>query len=255
MRRTMLIVVLGGLVSAWSPPATAHAALTAIAAPADDEDEYVRDVVGRAAAHVDAGRYDEALAVLDDAERDRPLPVFVYVRATIEERRGDCERAAELYRAFLEQDVPEADAEEARRGVLRCRPEPETEDAGSEGGTGQDDSSEDGTSTRPWSADPWGVGLVIGGVAGVGVGLGLFAQSRADERAARSATTLQQFEDSSRRAVVLNRAGIATLVIGSALLVGGAARYAIVGTRERRRVQATAAWKPGRVSVGMRWRF
>lgn len=249
----IILGLLGGLGSGPRPLLAAGPS----AAPREDEDEYVRRVVGRAAAHVDAERYDEALAVLDEAERERPLPVFVYVRATIEERRGSCERAAELYREFLEHEVPEADAEEARRGVLRCRPELGGDAPGREVSTGAEASTpeEPERPPRPWSADPLGASLVIAGVAGMGVGLGLYAQSRADERAARSASTLQTFEDASRRAVALNRAGIATLVVGSALLAGGAVRYAIVGTRARRRARATAAWIPGQLSVGVHMRF
>lgn len=236
----------------------------AVAAPARDEAAYVRDVVGRAAAHVEAGRYEQALAVLDEAERERPLPVFVYVRATVEERRGDCERASVLYREFLAHDVPEADAEDARQGQARCRealglpaedpvvPEPPaSEQAGEasdrEGRDGVDGERGDEVDRGPgdgrepprsrrWYADPLGGVLMAGGVAGLGVGLGLYVQSRSDARAADDASSLQTFDDRAQRAVRLDRAGIATMAVGGALLVAGAVRYALVGTRDRRRV-------------------
>lgn len=218
------------------------------AAPAADEADYVRDVVGRAAAHVEQRRYAEALAVLDQAERERPLPVFLYVRATIEERRGNCEGAVALYRRFLALDVPAKDAEDARRGVQRCEgepalvPEPEvvptptTDPTTAQAPPSSDPSRADAPPPRPWYADPWGGALVGVGVVGVGVGVGLVAQSRIDARAADDATGLQTFDDRSLRAVALDRAGITTMAVGGALLVAGAIRYALVGTRERRRV-------------------
>lgn len=256
-QRTLLLAMLACSLAVVGP------ASLAVAAPARDEAAYVRDVVGRAAAHVEAGRYEQALAVLDQAERERPLPVFVYVRATVEERRGDCERASALYREFLEHDVPEADAEDARQGQARCRealglpaedptvPEPPAgDDAGEasdrEGGRDVDPARGDAVDRGPgdgrepprsrWYADPLGGVLTAGGVAGLGVGLGLSVQSRADARAADDASSLQTFDDRAQRAVRLDRAGIATMAVGGALLVAGAVRYALVGTRDRRRV-------------------
>lgn len=226
----------------------------AVAAPARDEAAYVRDVVGRAAAHVEAGRYEQALVVLDEAERERPLPVFVYVRATVEERRGDCERASALYREFLEHDVPEADAEDARQGQARCRealglpaedpvvPEPPAgDDAGEpvdrERGTEvvpEPRSNHEPPRPRRWYVDPLGGALMAGGVVGLGVGVGLHVQSRSDARAAADASSLQTFDDRAQRAVRLDRAGIATMAVGGALLVAGAVRYALVGARAQR---------------------
>ncbi len=214
-----------------------------LAAPAVADAEYVREVVGRAAAHVDAGRHDKALEVLDRAEQERPLPVFIYVRATIEEHRGDCERAVALYLRFLELEIPAKDADDARRGIDRCRDEPEPPDAPVTTPPGPDPAPKPVVPSehrpppppRPWHTDPLGGVLLVGGVAGLGVGLGLYGQSRADQRAAETATSLQSFEDRSRRAIALDRAGIITIAIGSALMLGGALRYALVGTRPRRR--------------------
>lgn len=247
MRRTLTIATLA-LCLCVAPRAPAWAA------PAADEAEYVRDVVGRAAAHVEAGRYDQALAVLDEAERERPLPVFVYVRATVEERRGDCERAIGLYRDFLAHEVPEADAEDARRGQARCRRElglpPEDAPAGQQPGGDEPRTDDRGTGIdrgdvepppRRWYADPLGGVLAGVGVVGLGVGVGLFAAGRADARAADEAADLQTFDDRAQRAVRLDRAGIATMAVGGALLVAGAVRYAVVGTRERRRVAIVPA--------------
>lgn len=240
MTRRAPIIAMSTVVLGIAPGSPARAA------PSVDEAEYVRDVVGRAAAHVEEGRYEQALAVLDRAERERPLPVFVYVRATIEERRGDCERATALYRRFLELDVPAKDADDARRGIARCRGEPVEEPARPITSSQSDPEPVDPTSAgpsdvpppRPWWTDPWGGALVGVGVLGVGVGAGLLGQSRVDARAADDAASLQTFDDRSRRAIALDRAGIATLAVGSALLLGGMVRYALVGIRPRRRATA-----------------
>lgn len=246
-------------VAAWAAPPASPAA-----APLAD-DAYVRAVASDVAIHVEAGRYDQALAVLDAAERERPLSVFIYVRATIEERRGNCERAANLYHDFLDGDVPDADAEDARAGEDRCREQlglapihtgggpTSGEVAGSS--TGAADEQGDEPATPPWYADPWGGVLVVGGVAGLGAGVGLYVQSRADDRAAADATSLQAFEDRSRRAVRLNRAGIVTMAIGSALLAAGVVRYALLATRTRRRVALAPGWMPAGVALSADVRF
>jgi hypothetical protein len=238
MRRLLTIATLAAAlcVAARAP---------ALAAPSTDDADYVRDVVGRAAAHVEAGRYDEALAVLDQAEHERSLPVFVYVRATIEERRGDCERAVALYREFLELEVAAEDAEDARQGVTRCGGEPEPEPVSPPDPVLPDPAPVDEPVSEPaspaappprrWYADPTGDVLVAAGVVGLGVGFGLFGQSRADARAAADAGSLQTFDDRSHRAVTLDRAGLATIAVGSALVLGGAIRWAVVGTRDRDR--------------------
>lgn len=232
--RTTVGLALALAMGAAAPPVRA--------APASDDAAYVRDVVSQAAAHVEAGRYERALEVLDQAERERPLPVFVYVRATIEERRGDCGRAVALYRRFLALPVAEEDAEEARRGVARCEGEPSPVPP-PVGPVPVEPPRDDGASPspspappppRPWYADPLGDALVAVGLVGVGVGAGLLGRSRVEARAAEGADALQAYDERSRRATALDRAGLVTLAVGSALLVGGVVRLVVVGTRPRR---------------------
>lgn len=251
MRRTLLIAMLAGSLGV-APRGSAWAA----SAPAGDESEadYVRDVVGRAAAHVEAGRYEDALAVLDRAERERPLPVFVYVRATIEERRGNCERAVALYRRFLGLDPSKEDARDARHGMERCGEAPpaspaapsaaspgEPAVAGSPAPRDEPVASDD-PPPRRWYADPLADALAATGTAGMITGVGLVLGGRAQAREAPAAATLQGFDDRSHRAIVLDRAGLITLGIGSALVLGGVIRWAVVGTAARRRA---TAWSPG----------
>lgn len=248
-------------------PALAGSRVIAFAAPAT-EDDYVRAVVSEVAAHMEAGRNDKALAVLDAAERERPHVVFIYTRATIEELRGNCEQAAALYRQFLDHGVPPADAADARRGEDRCRailglPPIERDDDEADRPREPDESTETTElivepppPPPPWHTDPWGGVLVFGGVAGLGAGIGLYVQSRADERATEEAVDLQSFDERSRRAERLNAAGIATMAVGSALIVGGVVRYALVGTRARRRRVAVGFGGGSRgASARVVWRF
>jgi len=241
-----------GLECLGAPSLAAAAAL----APADDDDDaYVRTVASEAAGHVKAGRYAQALAVLDRAERDRPHAVFIYVRATIEEQRGNCERAAKLYREFLGHDVPEADAHDALAGEARCRealglPPIEASGQTPPGDPIADPASDEGdssidTSPPPWHTDPVGGVLAVVGAVGLGAGVALLVQSRVDRRAAEGATELQLYDDRSQRATRLNTAGIVTLSVGAALLAGGVLRYAIVARRARRpRVSLAPGWSP-----------
>ncbi|MCX4247379.1 tetratricopeptide repeat protein [Paraliomyxa miuraensis] len=238
--------------------------------PADDDAAYVRAVAKRVATHVEAGRYEQALQELDDAERDRPHAVFVYMRATIEERRGDCGRAIALYRRFLEHDVPPADADDARRGVARCGGEEGTEVSTAEGSiteSTEGDGSEPGDPSggtqegggdappRRWITDPWGGALVAAGVVGVGVGAGLIVRAQADARATASAADLQTHQDLSRSAERLDRAGIITLAVGSALVAAGIVRYALIGARGRKSLALVPAPVKRGAEVGLIVRF
>jgi hypothetical protein len=204
---------------------------------------------------------DGALVGFEGAGGERPLPVFVYVRATIEERRGDCERAVALYLRFLELPVAEEDAADARRGVARCRGEPPSVATPTTSPvlapSDVDPNADappvrpDTPPARPWYADPLGTSLVAAGTVGLSVGLGLVGRSRIDARTANDATSLQVFDDHSRRAVTLDRAGITTIALGSALLLGGIIRWAVVGTRHRGRAKAGARVPP---ELGLRRR-
>ncbi len=277
-------------------PALAMCALLAVtvatlpvpARAAPMSEQRVRQAMDRASAHVKAGRYEQALAVVDEAEREQQLPVFIYVRALIEERRGDCEAAIRGYRQYLANDVPEQDAAVARAGMERCGEQaPEAAAATSsegavatpdgtatssegeaassdEGGAATSDESSSGiveppsddpSPPRRWFGDPWGGALLISGVVGVVAGGVLLIQGRVDQGGSRDATTLSEFERHADRAVTFNRAGLAVTGVGSALLVGAAVRYFVVGVRERRRLAATAALGRHGIGLGVRGRF
>ncbi len=237
--------------------ATTPVVVMAVVSPEDDA--FVRDTVARAAAEVDKGRYEAALQILSDAEKRRPHAVYVFVRATIEERRGNCRAAIDLYEHFLQFGVPEADAEEARLGISRCREALPSSPTGPETTPTQtsDPSPEPedpDAAKRRWHLDPLGGALLLTGVAGLGTGLGLYVQSRSDERAANDADTLEAYEAKGQRARRFNAAGIAMLGVGSALIVGAIVRYTLVATSERR-AQVAIGWGRDLPTLGVRARF
>lgn len=197
------------------------------AAPAPSDDQYVRAVAQRVAEAMHEEKYALALAEIEKAERERPLPDFVFMRAKVEETRGNCVAAVSLYGRFLETDPKREDAEAARAGRERCGADDEDEDAA----PALPDVAP--PSPRPWYADPIGGALVIGGTVAIGAGLGLFVQARADERSGERADALEDYERLGARSRKLGIAAASVLAAGGALVLGGVIRYAIVGRRNR----------------------
>ncbi|MCH9685086.1 MAG: hypothetical protein K0V04_26855 [Deltaproteobacteria bacterium] len=247
----------------WLALMTSAAADARGASPTSEE--RVRSAAHRAATLVREGRYEAALQVLDDAEREDRDPVFIYVRAMVEERRGDCDRAVAGYRQFLNLDVPPQEAHDARAGIVRCGEVPPAvvDDAPvAEPASAPTEEAPPATAApaptdqpRRWYADPLGGVLLGGGVVGVGTGVGLLVQARVDSRGSTNASTLPEYERRSDRAVVFNRAGIITLGVGGALIAGAIVRYAIVGRRQKRRVQPTVTVGPGHAGWAVVGRF
>lgn len=232
---------------------TATSPVVVVAAAAPDESAFVRDTVARAAAEVEKGRYEAALQILSDAERREPKPVFVFVRATIEEKRGNCEAAIDLYERFLDLGAPEADADEAQDGIARCRDAVPPPKPGPPPTTAPKTQPPEQTQRR-WHLDPLAGVLLFTGVAGLGTGLGLYVQSRSDERAANDADSLDDYENKAQRARTFNAAGITMLGVGSALIVGAVVRYTLVATRERR-TRVAVGWGGQYPTLGVRARF
>lgn len=202
------------------------------AAPAEGEtsdDAFVREVAQRVAEALHDEKYAVALSEIERAEAARPLPDFVFMRAKVEERRGNCVAAVALYDQLLETDLKREDAEVARAGRARCGAK---DDPADEGPPVDPDPK---PTARPWYADPFGGALVIGGTVAVGVGLGLFVQARADRRSAERADTLMQHERLGDRSKKLGIAAVSVLSVGGALVLGGVIRYVIVSRRAKTR--------------------
>lgn len=215
-------------------------ALTSPSSDAPPPPAQVRAVAGDVASLVQQGRFDEAIDVLDRAESSGSSSVYVYMRAVVEERRGDCDRAVKLYREYLSLDVPPQDAAEAERGLERCgaptaAPEPEPEpEAATVAPVDEGPPARADDRPRRWYADPAGGVVTITGVAGIGVGAALLVQGQAQQHEARSTSSLETFENAKRSAQRFHAAGIATTAVGAALLVGGVIRYVVVARRPER---------------------
>lgn len=228
-----------------SPAFTIVVAWLWVAAPTPPDESVLR-AADRAAAYVREGRYDDAVAVIEEASRSKDHPVFIYVRGIIEEERGHCTEAIEYYDAYLALDVPDVDAREAGRRKERCvrlleAARENAPAASPDPAPDPEPPRDDGLDDARWYADPAGVTLLVVGAAGLAAGAGLHLQARADERAAERAQTVGAYDRLAGRAESLSRWGIATMSVGGALLVAGIVRYAVVGARaaKHRRRDAT----------------
>ena len=233
-------------------------ALCSSGAPDGDGSE-ARRAIERAKVHVSAGEYDLASAALAEAYALDPRPALLYARAQAERFGGRCTNAVELYRAFLAEEPPPEDRALAERYVEECEaqleatsssdPEPdegslaEASASMNEDAPAIEDTPELAVRERkPWYADVPGGVLVGSGVVGLAVGLGL--QGRAitlDRFAQRDASHQDEFVERMQQVVTLNRAGLATIGVGSALVLAGVIRYAIVGARARQ-ARTSVAW-------------
>jgi tetratricopeptide (TPR) repeat protein len=217
--------------------------------------EAAQRAVERAKVHVAAGDYDQASTALAEAFSLDPDPAYLYAQAQAERFGGDCATAVRLYRAFLSEDPPDEDRALAERHIVACEgqrhrespqpsepqprepppslpPSPAFEEPTS---VQSEPAKVDTPRPAPWMTDVAGGVLVGGGVAGVGVGLGLHGRSLVLDRAADGqADTQDEFAQRLQRAIVFNRVGLVTLGVGSALIAAGVIRYIVVASRGRR---------------------
>ena len=213
----------------------------------------IRNIDAEAARLVGEGRYDEAIALIDDAQDGEPNPAFVFMKGVIEERRGRCDAAVEHYRLFLTLDVPESDAQEARAGLQRCHaqapppaaanpaaeeappqttdppaPTPRPEDLEADPRPAIDDEP-------PPRARPDAVGWTLLGVgsAGIVTGIGVLLGAQATARSTRGTRSLSMFEEDAGRAGRMQTAGFVVLGLSAALAIGGIVRLSLVARRPR----------------------
>jgi hypothetical protein len=86
---------------------------------------------------------------------------------------------------------------------------------------------------RPWQRDPAAVVLVAVGSAGVVTGVVLAVVARTQQDAAERASDVVAYGEHNDRAVALSRASIPVLVVGGALVIGGAVRYGLLARKHR----------------------
>lgn len=227
------------------------------------------DAVARAEAAFAQERYAEAADAFGEAYTAHPLPRYLWAQAQAERLAGDCAAAIEVYDAFLATEPAEKDAADARDARKACereleRREPadtETKHAATTTSPTEGSAStpagepEPLPSERPplrWYRDPWGGALVGSGVFVGGIGIGLLVSAVRLDRDAGDASTEGAYEASREDAVLRQRVGIATVAVGSGLVVAGVVRWAIVGARGRR---SRTAFVPAPMGVAVVGRF
>lgn len=224
------------------------------------------------------GHLDRGLALYQDKEFEGAISefkagyllearrVFLFAWAQAERLSGDCQSAVVLYRKFLGEEPPEAQATAARANLSRCEGALATrpEDLGELPGAAPVVEAAppaafppDGSVTRPartnpssmpWQKDALGTSLMAGGAVGLGIGATFFLLSQKDQAAADSAenygeygTLIERAQDRRTLAYVLGASG-------AALAVGGVVHYVWL-KRETPR-PAVSVWV-GNEDVGM----
>ncbi|MGE0790580.1 MAG: tol-pal system YbgF family protein [Sandaracinaceae bacterium] len=202
----------------------------AIAAPGAAQDDGARrsaiDLTRRAQEAYDAGRFDDAVELLEAAHRVYPEPTILYNLARSREANGDDEGAAEAYRGYLAErgDADNADQARARLAVVERRIQerraleeaarpPPSDDVPTDAPV--DDEGGSSISVVPWILAGLGAATL-----GVGIGVGALAQARADE--ATNAVDHRTAYPLAQESQDLALAATVTLVIGGAVLLVGA---------------------------------
>ena len=197
--------------------------LVALLAPV----ETVESAAKNAFELAEAGKLDEARALLDDTYARTAAPPLLFVRGTLEQSAGDCDAAIDYYRRYLATDPAEADARAARDGIEQCggeddvpAPPPPSSMRAPTAATTRD--------AAPPSKrnDPVAIGLLASGAAvtvagGTLLGFGLGVAGMADD-----SRTEADFGNRLDRGRALTIAGGIVLPIGTALLIAGAVRLA-----------------------------
>ena len=212
---------------------TSVALAIALAAPATD------DLVEQGQRHYQAGNFADAAAAFAEAHATDPRPDYLYRWAQAERRAGNCPVAAQLYRRYLENDLPPENAEAARKNLARCG---YTEAAPEETPLDTDEGPTEAPPPRidepvepppkKWWRDPLGTSLVtVGGVAVI-TAIGLGAGSARQLRLARAATVEDDYIRHADRLQPMRIAAIVVGSIGGALLVGGIIRWTLVAKQK-----------------------
>jgi hypothetical protein len=182
------------------------------------------------------GRWDDASVAFAAAFDDTGEPIYLYTRAQAERRAGRCKLAIDLYTRFLATNPPEKSAQAATRYRDECRallpPEPEPAPAPAPAPVvDAADDPPDAPAAKHWARDPAGAVLVATGAAGIVTGSVLLGLAYRDVDDASTASDDLGYSDRVERAHRFEIAGGTVLAVGSALLIGGVARWLVVRSR------------------------
>jgi tetratricopeptide (TPR) repeat protein len=208
------------------------------------ENPTAREHFQRAQAHFDDGDYAAAVPELKAAYALDPDPMLLYAWAQAERLSGNCPKAVELYRRYLGTDPAPEQVRLTEANLLDC-------------GAEVDDS--DGPHTdrppRPWYTDWLGGSLFALGAASTITGGVLVALGQQDVDDSAGATTQDEYFDGIEQGRTKNTAGLALVGVGAALVVGSVIRYAVVGTRDRRRASVGLTLPSGGLGLTISGRF
>jgi hypothetical protein len=189
-------------------------------------------------------RWDDASVAFDAAYRNTGDPAFLYARAQAERRAGRCKLAIVLYEQFVATGVGPEGSAAAKQYIEECRallpadPPPAT-DPVAEPVVGPMPPPPVAP-PRPWHRDPLAASLVGAGGAAAVAGAVLVALAYRGARRADDASDDERFASGYRSASRLELGGAVALSIGTALVIGGVVRWAVLRSRARER-SATAS--------------
>jgi hypothetical protein len=188
--------------------------------------------VASAEPHGDAGvaayqRGDYAIAAheFELAYAANPDPKLLYAWAQAQRLGGQCDKAVELYRRYVETGPTEEQVSAATTGISLCAEQTRSKDPPPVKDEPTPPIVEPKRERPPWYTDKIGGGLVIGGVAALAVGTTFLILSSSSADAADSARTRSEFVDKLDEASSRRTIGVVGLGLGAALLAGGAIRY------------------------------
>jgi tetratricopeptide (TPR) repeat protein len=231
----MLFASAGAPAHAMAPAGDVVAPQPAVADP-----QAARTEAARGEALFAEGRFDEASAAYERAYELDPFAPFLFARARSEQEAGRCDSAIELYRQFIATQPPQADVDRANMEIGRCYGEtraadPPPRDAPVPPPIPVKPPADPPAPPRDaWHKDPAGGALLGVGLVVLATGLGLFLAGDATHQRAAQAETTDAFRKQIGRGRALVGSGIAGISLGSALIVGAIARYAVLARKARR---------------------
>jgi len=196
------------------------------------------------------GDYATASEALGQSYALEPDVETLFAWAQTERKLDRCDKASELYGKLLVADLPEENKTAIRAKLEECRviiaaqkpveptpppveptpppveqPPPPVIVPQPEG--------------RSWWKDPVGGALVVGGVAGLGVGGFMLASASSADSDKEKATSYGEFQRLEDKANSRGTIGVIAVSAGAALVVGGIVWYATRGGDDERPTQIT----------------
>ena len=205
----------------------------------------IREMVERAEAAYKLEQWDTASRAFADAYAVDPNPDYLFARAQAERFSGRCNVSVKLWDQYIAVETSAESLKEAREFRRFCEPlvaaatAPPTASASATA----DDAAH--PRSNAWYRDPSGGVLVATGGVSMVIGASVLGLALSRDRKAASADTEGSYVTRKDGVRPAHQAGIAVLSVGSALLVAGVIRWAVVASRARsRRAQAgaTSSW-------------